>query len=333
MFTVRIPAWHDRGGKYTIGEYPGSWAEARKLAGLDWEPTEEPVFELVGVTEAGADIYQPIPGWRRIARSDTRATLAVPRDSYTLINHTQMGEIVEAVLAQTGIKWETAGVLAGGRKVWTLVRLDEPIQLPGDNSMTMPYLAITNHHDGTGACTLRATAVRIVCANTFAAAELEGDRHGATFTFRHTKNWRDRISEAATAVTGARAELDRYYQLAEHLLGVPVNANQRELFVRRFIPAPPEAMASDRVMGNIEQARAAVRAILASSTTAAVADTGYGLVQAAGEYLDHVRVARSWETKLGRTLLRPEPGKARAMRLVTEVTRSQLAHADLASIR
>ena len=37
-------------------------------------------------------------------------------------------------------------------------------------------LGITNWHDGTGACALRATAVRIVCANAFRVAELEGER-------------------------------------------------------------------------------------------------------------------------------------------------------------
>jgi hypothetical protein len=43
-------------------------------------------------------------------------------------------------------------------------------------------------------------------------------------------------------------------------------------------------------------------------------------VQAAGEYLDHVRRARSWETRLGRTLIRPEPLKAKALNLVRDLT-------------
>ena len=42
--------------------------------------------------------------------------------------------------------------------------------------------------------------------------------------------------------------------------------------------------------------------IFETKTTEHVADTAYGLVQAAGEYLDHVRTARTWETRLNRTL-------------------------------
>ena len=110
-----------------------------------------------------------------------------------------------------------------------------------------------------------------------------------------------------------------YRKLAEELLGMPIDARQRELFVREFVPAPPDGLISDRVMANVEQARTAVRAILASETTAGVAHTAYGLVQAAGEYLDHVRGARSWESRLNRTMMRPEPLKAKALRLVRSI--------------
>jgi hypothetical protein len=165
--------------------------------------------------------------------------------------------------------------------------------------------------------------VRIVCSIiTFRAAELEGDRTGATFSFAHRRNWHARIDEAREAVTGARREMARYRELAEQLLGIPVTAQQRERFVRQFIPAPPEGLATGRVARNVEEARQAVRAILGSPTTAPVADTAYGLVQAAGEHLDHVRRARTWETRLGRTLIRPEPLKAKALTLVRDIFRA-----------
>jgi phage/plasmid-like protein (TIGR03299 family) len=203
--------------------------------------------------------------------------------------------------------------------VWCLALLDEPVELPGDDSPTLPYLAITNRHDGTAACALRATAVRIVCANTFRAAELEGERTGATFSFIHRSSWRARIEEARKAVTGARAEMHRYTELAHELLAIPVMPKQRELFITEFIPMPPQGLVTDRVARNVEEARQALRMILESKTTEQVAHTAYGLVQAAGEYLDHVRSARSWETRLNRTLIRPEPLKHRALSLIRDV--------------
>jgi phage/plasmid-like protein (TIGR03299 family) len=318
MFSVRTMPWHRQGE--VPHEYPGSWADARRLAGLDWDPITEAVYEPRGVDDTGQPVYEPIDGWKRIARSDTGATLWISRDSYTVIDHRAMGEIVEAVLAQPNVTWETAGVLDAGRAVWCLAMLDEPITLAGDDAtLTVPYMALTNRHGQPGACILRATAVRIVCANTFRAAELEGERTGATFAFAHRANWRDRIDEARQAVTGVRREMHDYRQLAEHLLGIRITDRQRERFVTEFVPMPPEGLVSERVVRNVDEARNALRAILTGPTTAAVADTGYGLVQAAGEYLDHVRRARSWETRLGRTLIRPEPLKAKALTLVREL--------------
>ncbi len=113
-----------------------------------------------------------------------------------------------------------------------------------------------------------------------------------------------------------------YVALARELLDIRITPQHRERFVTEFIPMPPEGLVTDRVASNVEEARKAVRAILASGTTAGVADTAYGLVQAAGEYLDHVRRARSWETKLGRTLIRPEPLKAKALTLVREMVQA-----------
>jgi phage/plasmid-like protein (TIGR03299 family) len=318
MFSVREMPWHHQG--VVPSDYPGSWAEARRLAGLDWEPVLEEVYVRRGVDDEGQPLFIPVPDWQSIYRSDTNQVLWINRESYQLIDHHQMGEIVEAVLTLPGVKWETAGSLDDGRAVWCLALLDEPITLPGDDStVTLPYMAMTNRHGIPGACTLRATAVRIVCANTFQAAELEGESTGTTFSFAHRTNWRNRLDEARQAITGVRQEMNEYAQLARQLLDIPITPRQRERFVAEFIPMPPDGLVTDRVVRNVDEARKALRAILTSDTTAAVADTGYGLVQAAGEYLDHVRRARSWETKLGRTLIRPEPLKAKALTLVREL--------------
>jgi phage/plasmid-like protein (TIGR03299 family) len=318
MFSVRQMPWHREGT--ILEDYPGDWDTARKLAGLDWDPVPATVYAAARADDDNGPVLEPVAGWKAISRSDTGAILSINKDTYTVIDHGEMGEIVEAVLAQPNVKWETAGVLDDGRSVWCLALLDEPVELPGDISVTLPYLAITNRHDGTAACALRATAVRIVCANTFRAAELEGARTGATFSFIHKSSWRNRIEEARQAVTGARTEIQRYTELAQELLGVAITPPQRELFVTEFIPMPPRGLVTDRVARNVEEARQALRLIFESKTTEQVAGTAYGLVQASGEYLDHVRTARSWETRLNRTLIRPEPLKHRALALIREIT-------------
>ena len=125
-----------------LADYPGSWEAARELAGLAWDPVAEPVYALTGMDEQGP-VYAQLDGWKRIARSDTGTTLSVNRDSYALIDHGEMGEIVEAVLELPHVRWETAGSLderprrlvsrAAGRAGHAARRRHGDAALPGDH--------------------------------------------------------------------------------------------------------------------------------------------------------------------------------------------------------
>ncbi|MCA1841576.1 MAG: DUF932 domain-containing protein [Actinobacteria bacterium] len=329
-FSVRQPMWHGKGN--ILADYPENWADARKAAGLDWEPIEVPDYAYRGITVEGTPAYTPEtaiagdffadPERKRIIRNDTGATLAVANNSYPIITHEEMGGVVDAVLNTEHVRYETAGSIQGGKGVWALALLDEPVTLKGklaeDNSVTLPYLALLNRHDGGGAFSLTTTAVRVVCANTWKAAEAAGERTGTTYSFKHSKNWRDRVEEAQVAITGARQDFAKYCQIAEDLLGIRITPAQAEKFIEAYIPTPPAGLISPRVEFNISQARNHIRACLDSQTGAAVKHTAYGLVQAAGEYADHIKAARSWETRLGRSILNVENAKSRAVKIARQ---------------
>jgi phage/plasmid-like protein (TIGR03299 family) len=349
MFSVRAMPWHkpETGDRTTVTEdYPQSFAEARKLSGLGWDPVAVPTAERLmtnsqlreeisrlvrdssmktvdETTAALADLYERSlrtdKEFRRIARSDTLATLSYQRDSYNIIPNSAFGEIIQAILDVEPdlVKLETGGCLGGGRRVWMLARIDEPVPLPGDGSMTFPFLGLTSSHDGKASCAARLTTVRIVCGNTFSAAEAEGDRTGAVYSFSHRSDWKGRLGEAREALMYARTQTQEYVAAMTDLLGIKVTPEQEQLFLREFIPAPPDGLVSDRVAANIAEARAAVLGFLNGPTVegTGIRGTAYALVNAAGEYLDHARVARTWETRMNRSLLRAEPLKAKAAQL------------------
>ena len=151
-------------------------------------------------------------------------------------------------------------------------------------------------------------------------AGAESSRSGREFTFRHTKRVHERIEDARMALRGVRAGHEEFLALAEDLAVISVTENQRTLFLSEFVPMPPEALISDRVARNVEEARAAVLGILNGPTTAeGHRFTAYGLFQSGVEYLDHVRRANSAETYFGRSMLRQEPAKAKLARRVREV--------------
>lgn len=323
-FFVREPAWHGEGT--VLETYPGSWDEAARLAGLDWEPIKRPCYdrELVGMGPDGEPVYEyaPDPEHTFIVRSDTGARLDVVNASYEPIPNATLGEMVEALQeADAEVRYETAGSLFGGRRVWALALLDAPIHIGLDPSLTANYLAILNTHDGTGAVQAIATSVRIVCANTWHASDMEGQRTGHAFKFKHTKNWRMKLEDAKAAIQFGRKQSQELTEALEALTHIRVTAKQTEVFVQEFIPMPVGQVISDRVVSNVETARQALRDILAGPTCEGITGTAYGLTQSAGEYLDHVRRYKTYSSYVNRTLLATEPLKARAAKLALEVAR------------
>jgi phage/plasmid-like protein (TIGR03299 family) len=355
-FCVRTASWH---GKETLlAEHPENWDEARMAAGLMWEPTTQPLYRKVietrEATEAeraayeteGYDIDAPgavywdrtrgqwsvdterfeAIGHREVVRDDTREQLGVVSATHELITHAEMGSIVEDFLGLPNVKVDTLLSMKGGRQVAATILLDEPYAVTGDRDgfgdpvLTLPYFVILNSHDGTGACKGLYTQVRVVCANTYQAADMDGDRHGAQFSLRHTSGVKARLEDAREIVAQARTEAARWKALAEQLALITITDDQQLMFLSEFLPEPPAGIVSDRVRANIAKDRQTFMHLLNdSATNCEMSHTGLGLVNAAVEYLDHVRGFRNQDTYLGRQILTAEPLKAKAVRIVREL--------------
>lgn len=331
-FCVRQPSWH--GQETLLADYPADWPEARTLAGLTWEPEIVPVYrgtEWTAVEIDGTLVMQPtkfeeVPNSKLVQRDDNQTPLGVVSDQFGLITHEQMGEIMEAILGQANVKYETAGSVKGGGTVWALIRLDEPYTCPGDIGpdgqpvQTFPFLALLNSHNGAGSCKVVFTQVRVVCWNTVQAADAEGERHGRQYSFRHVGNPMERVEDAMHALMGLRADAARWQQVAAELYGMPVDEQMKSRFVSEFIPMPPAGVVSDRVMGNVRRDQTTfMRLLNESETNVALSNTGLGLFNASCEFLDHVRGYQNSDTYMNRTMLRAEPMKAKALSMVREL--------------
>lgn len=326
MFSVRSMPWHGLGDVLT--DYP-TREEAQKLA-LPWEPVTEPVYRRVptfGPDGQPTVEFQVIPGQKAIVRDDNNADLGVVGEGYEPVTNSELFDIAEAIQGEGGdVRFETGGSLRGGKQVWLLLRLNEPIVVPGDpNGATVAYYALQNAHDGSGSLRGQGINTRIVCANTSSWADMEAKRSGMEFTFRHTASVRDRIEDAKAALAGWRTSVNEWLLIQEHLVGVKVTREQQEAFIEAFVPAPSAKVVSSRVMTNIETARASMWDILNGETSEGVANTAYGLVQAAVEYSQHYRRSQGSnertriENRFRRAMLSKNDLTAQAMRIVREV--------------
>lgn len=311
-FFVREPAWHGEG--IVLADYPGR-EEAMRLAGHDFTVIERPV-EVVGLTRnARAD------GFKALIKGGTTKVLNITSSTYEVIQNTTAYDVAE-MLFDAGFKYETGITVCDGTGCALTLKLDEPITLPGDDSVTLPFGCLSWWHDGSGSLRVRSGAIRQVCANTVSASEAEGKRHGTDFTFRHTKNVKARIDEAREVVKGARAGFSVYVEAMHELAAINVTPAQRDLFVSTIIgeKATEGAAQSKRVKTNIENERTKVLSLFMGPTIPeAHALTGYGLFLAGGEYFDHLRAYRSRDSYVKRTLLTDNPAKAALSRTIKEL--------------
>jgi len=382
-FSVRKPMWHGQG--VVLGEYPKDWAEARKYAGLTWEPEERPHFVLsrldewlpkgcrgclrltgtvhddecaliaCGTAAAGSEVtiddiiplgtrfvqgqdelFVPDPTHKDIVRDDTYGVLGVASNEFSVIKHgvtdgfASMEQIVDTFVG-TGVKFETGGSLRDGKFVWSLMYLDEPYKVAGDDSEHLPFLALLNAHDGSSACKLVETQVRVVCWNTFQMASASGDSSGRQIVFRHSGDVQNRIAEAQETVTDLREEVRQYVEMGETLAKIQADSKAFDAYLSEFLPNPAEngEVVSDRVQANVEKARDAFRFTYENSATCAeVSGSAWGLVQASTEYLDHARAFRSRDTYLGRSILGVDKSKRKAIGIVGDLFGDQLARLD-----
>lgn len=310
MFAVRKRSWH--GLENLLLTPPTSIEEARELSGVTWEPEYCPVFDEAGTL---------IEGFKGIRRDDNGYYLNIARDSYEIIMNQETFEIVWSVIGR-GAYLDTAGSVRDGRQVWALAHLDEPIVIPGDKSLSFPYLVMLTSHDGTAACKVLPTTVRVVCWNTFQMALSEGDRTGYQLSFRHTKRVKDRIEDAKRAIANTQNFAERWKKDATDLAEMKVSTAGMQKFVMDFFPVSTKADITDRQASNVLLNRSTLQHILENSVTLdGIRDSAYGLVQGAGEWLDHYRSYRSQDAYVGRTLLRPEPDKIRAVKLAVEAAK------------
>lgn len=341
-FSVREVPWHGLG--LVLDEAPEDFDSVRKLAGFDWEPVEQPAYDAVAWdTDGNPTRFAPIEGWKQLKRDDTYRRLHIAEGTYQVIRHDVMGRIFEAIMDDSRrggvgrqISYETAGVLEDGKRVWVLAKLGEQIELPGDPSPMQPYCAILNSHDGSAALKVLDTSVRIVCNNTWHAADMDASTKGTAYSFRHTKNWESRVAEAKAALASTNARIDQTIAQARAMLDVKITEIQRAAWVHQFArertiattikrtphtrKALQDRFAEPRVQASLEQTLGAVHQIMESRTMDGIRNTMWGLVQAAGEFADHHRDTKSAETYFSRTVLaEKEPLKLMGVRLAEQV--------------
>ncbi len=223
MFYTREKPWHGLGVR--VEEAPTS-ADALRLAGLDWEVAQEPIF-----TEAG----DAIAGYKVNVRDRDRKVLGVVSDRYRIVQNREAFSFTDALLGN-GVRYETAGSLQEGKRVWLLARLPREYIIAGER--ISPYLVFSNSHDGSGAVRVALTPIRVVCNNTL---NLALDTARRSWSMIHTGNISGKMQEAKDTLFMAETYMDSLGEAFELLRRQKVTDSQLKEYVEQLLPLEKDA--------------------------------------------------------------------------------------------
>ena len=218
MFYVRETPWHGLGTK--VNEAPDS-RTALTAAGLDWEVLQESIHMADG---------KPIGGYKVNVRNTDRRVLGVVSDRYKIVQNREAFAFTDALLGE-GVRYETAGSLQEGKKVWLLAKLPHEYIISGDR--ISPYLVFFNSHDGSGAIKAALTPIRVVCQNTLNLALSSAKR---SWSMIHTGDIRGKIEEARDTLLLAETYMDSLGKAFEELRGKKLTEKQVKEYIEILLP-------------------------------------------------------------------------------------------------
>lgn len=218
MFYTREKPWHGLGTM--VAEAPNS-KDALRLAGLNWKVLQEPVY---------TENEELIQGYKANVRGSDRKVLGVVTDRYKVIQNEEAFAFTDALLGE-GIRYETAGSLQEGRRVWMLARLPREFIIGGER--ISPYMVFSNTHDGSGAVKTALTPIRVVCNNTLNLALRTAKR---SWSMIHTGDISGKIEEAKNTLLLADEYMTALGQEFENLRKIKLSEKQVLDYIKILLP-------------------------------------------------------------------------------------------------
>lgn len=274
MFYVREAPWHGLG---TMVENALDSASALKTAGLDWQVVQRPIH-VDGVV---ADEY------RANVRDSDKKILGIVGKDYQIVQNQEAFAFTDQLLGNDGVRYETAGSLQGGKRVWMLAKMKER-QLLGD--ILAPYLLFFNGHDGRNAVRVAVTPVRVVCQNTLNLALQTADRSWATI---HIGRLEYKLEEAKRTLGLANSYINELEQVAEKLYQIKIDENRLHDLVIKVFPLPADKRRHTRVY---ELQKEFLTRYYKAPDLENYRGTGWGFVNAVSDLVNHTQPKRQTAT-------------------------------------
>lgn len=310
MFSVRVKPWHGLGA--VLERPPVSVAEAIECSGLGWTVTRQPIAIHRGGTppDWARPASEAIPGFYATVRQDTGEVLGIVGERYRIVQNREVFAFVDQLLG-SGMRFETAGSLHGGRRVWVLATLPDHVLVGGDP--VKPYVLLMNSHDGSTAVLAATTPIRVVCQNTLNWGLAEARQR---FSIRHTEAITHRVHEARRVLDISIDYYRQFKQLGDQLAGERCTERQLRNTLDELYPNGTADTTSARARRSRQQTKDRIAELfLHGETQGNAPGSKWAAVNAIIEHNDWIRPLRDSTQRFAR-VIDDAPQKTRALQLI-----------------
>jgi phage/plasmid-like protein (TIGR03299 family) len=236
--------------------------------------------------------------------------LGVVGADYQVCQNRELAEFTDA-LAQSGkVTIESCGSIRNGKRVWFLAKGDA--FTIGGTDEVLPYVLVSNGHDGGQSIRVTPTTVRVVCSNTLHmvipnAEDMLTRPDSAAISIRHSGKISDKLQQAKRALAYYGDTLRRNRELFDMLQAKQFDQQQNlQLFADSYasfweVATPDELSSADskirRIAENrMERMRKASDAFIQryenEKRLTGLQDSAWLALNAMTGYIQHDKVAR-----------------------------------------
>jgi len=299
---AREPMWHGLGiasGESLTAEH------AVIAAGLDWQVELRDLTFKAGLEDKSTNHYA-------VVRSSDQSCLGVVGDRFVPLQNTEAFGVVNDLLEEGDLKFDSAGSLRDGKIVFVTAKIPQGVTVLGEEALDL-YAVLSHGHDGRHAISLDVTPVLVVCMNTLRLAKSVAKTHAS---FMHITKGIERSKQAQDILSIVTANGKAVQELAELFARAEISrAAAEDLLSREVYYDLPEKSQRTQVAGTLQTLE------LSPNIRDAHRGNAWGLFNAVTEWQDWLRPTESDEARVRRCW----EGQGRVFRERTELKLRALA--------
>lgn len=277
QFSTRDVPWMKLG---TVIDKPVKAAQAMKLAGLDFKVERAPLAYMSRDGE-----WHDVENRSALIDPKTNVHYGTVGPDYEIVQFSEAFEFVDRI---SDGRIVAAGSLRKGKQAFMVVEAPESVRLAplGDDAHEL-YIVLRTSHDCTKAIELNLMPLRGMCMNMMPLASF-GRRARQRWSIRHAKTAREQMTEAHNAMVNLESYAAEYAAIADRLVKISVKREVATDLLEAVLPP----------YQNRHKQIDAITDTLAHGENVGHVNTGWGLVNAVGEYFEHLRNRGTAESRM-----------------------------------